>query len=193
MRFMTERIRRRILIGIAGVAIAVWGAAPPGEGERVMKLRSPAFEHNGPMLRRHTGEGADVSPPLAWEGAPEKTKSFVLICDDPDALRVAGRIWNHWMIWNIPAAVRALPEGVEKTEMPASVPGAHQGMNSWPRLGYYGPMPPPGSGPHHYHFRLYALDALLDLPPRAGRADLEKAMKGRVLAETETIGVYERR
>ncbi len=158
-----------------------------------MKLTSSAFAHNGPMLRKHTGEGVDYSPPLAWEGAPEGTQSFVLICDDPDALRVAGRVWNHWMIWNIPAHIHQLPENVEKTDAPASVPGARQGMNSWPRLGYYGPMPPPGSGPHHYHFRLYALDTVLDLPARAGRADLEKAMKGHILAEAETIGVYERR
>jgi len=157
-----------------------------------MNLSSSAFAHQAPIPARYTGEGADVSPPLSWSNAPDGVKSFVLICDDPDAIRVAGRVWDHWLIWNIPAASCSLPENVEKKETPSNVPGARQGLNSWPRLGYNGPMPPPGSGVHHYHFRLYALDCVLDVPPRARRAELERAMRGHVLATAELIGTYER-
>jgi len=175
------------------MALAVWADDPPRTGkEDIMKLTSTAFTHGAPMPVRYTGEGADVSPPLAWDDVPPGTKSFALICDDPDAARVAGRVWDHWLIWNIPAASRALPENVEKRETPANVPGARQGLNSWPRLGYNGPMPPPGSGVHHYHFRLYALDIELDLPPRARRADLDRAMKGHILADAQLVGTYQR-
>jgi len=168
-------------------------AAVPTAGEGAMKLTSPAFPHGQPIPRTHTGEGPDVSPPLKWESAPTGTRSFALICDDPDALPVAGKIWDHWLIWNIPATVTELPEGVARMEKVEALGGARQGMNSWPRLGYHGPMPPPGSGVHHYRFRLYALDVLLDLPPRSNRKMLEQAMKGHVLAEAELVGTYERR
>lgn len=158
-----------------------------------MKLTSSAFEHNGRIPQKHTGEGEDVSPPLQWEGAPARTKAFALICDDPDAVRVAGIVWDHWLIWNLPAETRELPENIARTPTLPELGGARQGRNSWPRTGYNGPMPPPGSGPHHYHFRLYALSEPLDAPPNATRAVLEKAMKGRVLAEAELVGVYERK
>ncbi len=157
-----------------------------------MKLTSTAFAHKAPIPARYTGEGADLSPPMSWSGVPEGTGSFALICDDPDAVRVAGRVWDHWLIWNIPATANGLPENVEKSESPANVAGARQGLNSWPRLGYNGPMPPPGSGTHHYRFRLYALDTMLDLPARARRADLEQVMKGHILAVAELVGTYER-
>lgn len=156
-----------------------------------MKLSSPLFQHGQPIPKQFTGEGADISPPLKWEGAPASTKSLALICDDPDAMSVAGKVWVHWVIWNIPATATGLPENVEKKEIVLG--GARQGMNSWPRLGYNGPMPPPGHGVHHYHFKLYALDTVLDLPPRATKSQLEAAMKGHILAETELVGTYERK
>lgn len=157
-----------------------------------MRLSSTAFAPGAPIPPRYTGEGADVSPPLAWDGVPDGVKSFALICDDPDAVRVAGRVWDHWLIWNIPGSARSLPENVAKKEEPDNVPGARQGLNSWPRLGYNGPLPPPGTGVHRYRFRLYALDTMLDLPARARRADLERALKGHILAEAELVGTYER-
>lgn len=155
-----------------------------------MTLNSTAFGPHQPIPTRYTGEGADVSPPLAWTGAPAGVRSFALICDDPDAVRVAGRVWDHWLIWNIPAHVCALPENVAKQETVEELAGARQGMNSWPKLGYNGPLPPRGSGVHHYYFRLYALDTMLDVPPRASRAQLEAAMKGHVLATAELVGTY---
>jgi Raf kinase inhibitor-like YbhB/YbcL family protein len=104
---------------------------------------------------------------------------------------VAGRVWDHWLIWNIPATVSELPENVEKKE--TVLGGAKQGMNGWPRLGYNGPMPPPGHGVHHYIFKLYALDTVLSLPAKAVKKQLLEAMKGHVLAEVELVGTYERK
>jgi Raf kinase inhibitor-like YbhB/YbcL family protein len=169
------------------LAIAVSATAE----EVTMKLSSPSFQHNERIPKQFTGEGVDISPALKWEGAPAGTKSFALICDDPDALSVAGKVWDHWVIWNIPPTATGLPENVEKKE--TVLGSARQGMNTWPRLGYNGPMPPPGHGVHHYHFRLYALDALLELPVKATKRELLDAIQGRVLAQAELIGTYERR
>jgi Raf kinase inhibitor-like YbhB/YbcL family protein len=156
-----------------------------------MKLTSPSFQQNQRIPAKFTGEGADVSPALKWEGAPLGTRSFALICDDPDAMSVAGKVWDHWLIWNISGTTTELPENVAKAE---TVLGeAKQGLNGWPRLGYNGPMPPPGHGIHHYHFRLYALDTVLSLPSKAVKRQLLDAMKGHVLAEAELIGTYERK
>jgi Raf kinase inhibitor-like YbhB/YbcL family protein len=158
-----------------------------------MKLISPAFEHNQRIPSKYTADGADVSPPLKWEGVPQGVKSFAIICDDPDALPVAGRIWDHWLIWNIPGTRTEIPENVPKTDVVAALDQARQGLNSWPRVGYNGPAPPRGSGVHHYRFKLYALDTMLDLPARATRRQLELAMRGHILAEAELVGTYERR
>jgi Raf kinase inhibitor-like YbhB/YbcL family protein len=168
-----------LALGLAGAVTAE---------EVAMKLSSPSFEAGKPIPAKFTGEGADVSPALKWEGAPAGTKSFALVCDDPDA---PADTWVHWVIWNIPATATELPENAEKKE--TVLGGARQGMNTWPRLGYNGPMPPRGHGPHHYHFKLYALSAELSLPAKTTRKQLEEAMKGHVLAQAELVGTYERK
>jgi Raf kinase inhibitor-like YbhB/YbcL family protein len=174
---------------LALVILAVSVAAE----EAKMKLSSPSFQHNQRIPKQFTGEGADISPALKWDGPPAGTKSFALVCDDPDALSVAGKVWVHWVIWNIPATATGLPENVAKTETVAALGGARQGMNTWPRLGYNGPMPPPGHGVHHYHFKLYALDTMLELPAKSTKKQLEAAMQGHILAQAEFIGTYERK
>jgi Raf kinase inhibitor-like YbhB/YbcL family protein len=153
------------------------------------KLSSPSFGHNQPIPAKFSCEGQDVSPALKWEGAPPATKSFALICDDPDA---PVGTWVHWVIWGIPAKATELPENVAKTETVAALDGAKQGENSWPKIGYGGPCPPRGHGVHHYHFRLYALDTALALQPRATKKQLEEAMKGHILAQIELVGTYQR-
>jgi len=147
-----------------------------------MKITSSAFTAGGPIPRRYTGEGEDVSPPLAWDAVPDGTKEFALICDDPDA--PLPEPWVHWVVYRIPPDVRSLPEG--------DIGDAVEGRNSWGRIGYGGPMPPPGHGVHHYHFRLYALDAPLHLKPGTTKEDLLAAMAGHVLAEAEVVGTYRR-
>jgi Raf kinase inhibitor-like YbhB/YbcL family protein len=152
-----------------------------------MHLTSTAFREGAAIPKKHSGEGVDVSPPLEWQGAPPGTESFSLICDDPDA---PSGTWTHWVLYNLPRDTTALEESVAKEERLSN--GALQGKNSWPKnnIGYQGPMPP--SGKHRYFFKIYALDNVLDLAAGANKAQLEKAMKGHVLAHGELMGTYER-
>lgn len=150
------------------------------------KLSNPSFQNNQAMPAKYTGEGHDASPALKWEDAPPATKSFALICDDPDA---PGGSWVHWVIYGIPAGTSELPENVAKAD---AVGNAKQGVNDFGSVGYGGPMPPRGHGVHHYHFRLYALDTELKLAPRVTRKQLESAMKGHVVAQTELVSTYQR-
>jgi Raf kinase inhibitor-like YbhB/YbcL family protein len=159
------------------------------------EFTSTAFKNNHAVPKEYTGEGDDVSPPLAWDDAPPNTKEFALICDDPDA--PSPEPWVHWVIYGIPADARALPEGVKSNAPQLTKPvTARQGKNSWPSgvtTGYRGPLPPPGHGVHHYHFKLYALDARLDLPSGSTKQQLLDAMKSHVLGEAELVGTYERK
>jgi Raf kinase inhibitor-like YbhB/YbcL family protein len=157
-----------------------------------IQVTSSAFTQGSEIPAKHTGEGADVSPPLAWSNLPEKTKELALICDDPDA---PGSTWVHWVIYKIPADAKGLPEKVARKPELADPAGAVQGKNSWTDgndIGYRGPMPPPGHGVHHYHFKLYALDAPLDAAPGLDKKGLLAKMKTHILAEGELIGTYER-
>jgi hypothetical protein len=152
-------------------------------------LKSSAIENNARMPQKYTGEGADVSPPLEWSEPPAAAKSFALVCDDPDAPRGT---WDHWVLWNLPATARSLPENVARSKTLPDLGGAAQGSNSWPKIGYNGPMPPPGHGTHHYHFVLYALDGALDLAPGATKKNLLAAMKGHVLGQGKLTATYSR-
>lgn len=139
----------------------------------------------GMIPSKYTCDGQDISPPLDWKDFPDGTKSFALICDDPDA---SAGIWVHWVIYNIPGNSTKLDENVKRErEFKDSM---RQGNNDWPKIGYGGPCPP--SGTHRYYFKLYALDAVLDIKPGATKAQLLKAMTGHVLAETQLMGKYKR-
>jgi Raf kinase inhibitor-like YbhB/YbcL family protein len=151
-------------------------------------LRSPAFADGAAIPVRHTCDGPDVSPPLAWSDAPAGTRSFALIMDDPDA--PAGT-WVHWVLYNLPAATSELPETVAKVEG-LDLGGARQGRNDFRHPGYGGPCPPPGPA-HRYIFKLYALDAVLELRPGAKKPELEAAMQGHMLAMAQLVGTYARR
>jgi len=151
-----------------------------------MRLTSTAFEDGKTIPVRFTGFGADESPTLQWSGAPAGTRSFALICDDPDAPMGT---WVHWVIYGLPATANELPE---KTPAAESLPGgARQGLNDFRRVGYGGPLPPPGK-PHRYFFKLYALDAELPLKARATKPELLRAMEGHILAEAQVMGTYQR-
>ena len=152
-------------------------------------LTSPAFKPDDRIPAKYTGEGADVSPPLEWSDPPAGAKSFALICDDPDAPMGT---WDHWLLWNLAGDLRKLPENVAKTDTVAALGGARQGKNSWPKIGYNGPMPPKGHGTHHYHFDLYALDTALDLKTGADKKALLAAMKGHILGKATLMGTYSR-
>jgi Raf kinase inhibitor-like YbhB/YbcL family protein len=176
----------------AADAAADTSPAMPQASTMKIKLSSAGFDNNGAIPRIYTGESDDHSPPLAWEGAPDDTKEFALICDDPDA--PSAEPWVHWVIYGIAAEVHALPEDLSKTAQLANPIAAKQGKNSWTSgatLGYRGPLPPPGK-PHHYHFKLFALDTKVDLAPSATKDELLKSIQGHVLAEGELVGIYSR-
>jgi len=150
------------------------------------ELKSSAFKAGETIPRKHTCDGQDLSPPLAWADPPPGTKSFALVCDDPDA--PAGT-WVHWVLYGVPASVTSLPEGVRPA--PTLDDGSRQGTNDFRRTGYGGPCPPRGA-PHRYSFRLYALAAVPELAPGATKAALLKAIGGHTLGQAELMGRYAR-
>jgi Raf kinase inhibitor-like YbhB/YbcL family protein len=151
------------------------------------ELTSSAFQSEQPIPSRHACHGEDLSPPLAWKGVPEGTQSLVLIMDDPDAVAVAGYVWDHWLLFNIPPETKYLPEGISANAELSD--GSRHGQNSFRRLGYGGPCPP-GGQTHRYSFTLYALDIPLDLESGAIKDDILVAMEGCVLAKAQLIGLY---
>jgi Raf kinase inhibitor-like YbhB/YbcL family protein len=152
-----------------------------------LKLTSSAFKEGETIPVKYTGEGDDISPPLKWNKPPEGTKSFVIICDDPDAPM---GVWDHWVLYNIKPSVTDLSEGVAKE---ADLPdGSIQGKNSSGKTGYNGPMPPKGKA-HRYFFRIYALDTLLKLEAGVNKNSVIKAMEGHILAEGQLMGKYARK
>ncbi len=154
-----------------------------------MKLSSPSFENQGNIPEKFTCDGENISPALEWFGAPEGSETFVLVVDDPDAPDPANprMTWVHWVLYNIPAVVGSLPEGVEDSDLPK---GTLQGRNDWNKTGYGGPCPPIGQ--HRYFHKLYALDTALSDLGQPTKEKLEKAMDGHVLSQAELIGLYQR-
>ncbi len=151
-----------------------------------LKVSSPQWKHGETIPKKYTADGTDVSPPLRFEGVPTGTKAFALVCDDPDA--PAGT-WVHWVIYDVPGVEHGLPEGVATL---ASLPdGSRQGKNSWNKVGYGGPSPPPGR-PHRYFFRLYALREPLNAAPGLGAREVEAAARAKSIEMAEFLGTYGR-
>jgi hypothetical protein len=163
-------------------------AATLPEGEQTMSIQitSAAFREGSAIPQKYTCDSEDISPPLAWNGLPPNTKSLALIVDDPDA---PVGTWVHWLLYDMPAELAGLQEGLSKTSTVQGI-GA-QGTNDFRKIGYGGPCPPKGK-PHRYFFRLYALDTPLNLKPEATRRELEKAMQGHILAQGQLMGTYSR-
>ena len=158
-----------------------------------IEITSSVFSEGGPIPVKYTGEGEDVSPPLAWSGVPEGTRQLALICDDPDA--PTDEPWVHWVVYKIPADAVELSEGVARKAKLDEPAGAVHGRNSWPegeKVGYGGPMPPPGHGTHRYYFKLYALDGQLTNEAGLDKTTLLSAMSGHVIGEGQLMGTYER-
>jgi Raf kinase inhibitor-like YbhB/YbcL family protein len=145
-----------------------------------LELHSPAFSNHTPIPPRHTSDGENVAPALEWSGVPDGTAAFALVVHDPDAPLVDG--FTHWVAYGIPGDARRLPEGGG---------GAVAGVTSRGAEGYRGPAPPPGHGPHHYYFWIYALDADLDLAPGLDRRALLDRIEDHVIEQARLIGTYE--
>ena len=171
---------------LRGVASADAPNAGPAAGPASLQISSDAFADGKIIPKDHTCDGADRSPPLHWDGAPERTKAFALVVDDPDA---PSGVFTHWLLYNVPAAAKALDVGVATSGTLGD--GSRQGTNDFGRVGWSGPCPPPGSA-HRYRFKLYALSAPLELEPGAKRDAVLKAIKEKKLAEAEVTGKYER-
>jgi Raf kinase inhibitor-like YbhB/YbcL family protein len=165
---------------------------PPPASKQVdemsFTITSSAFPDRAPIPKRYTGDGADVSPPLSWGKPPEGTVSLALIYDDPDAPRGT---FTHWVLYGLPPTLTSLPEAVPSKETLADLGGAKQGLNDGGKVGYMGPAPPRGPV-HHYRFTLYALDTQVKLAARARKAQLEKAMQGHVIGQSQLVGTYGR-
>ncbi len=160
-------------------------------GEKMsFSIRSSIFESGGKIPSIYTCDSRDVSPPLDWRGVPEGTKSFVLICDDPDA---PVGTWVHWVFYNIPETVTSLEEGIPAVEefKSGNLKGAMQGKNDFGRIGYGGPCPPRGK-PHRYFFKLYALDILLNAKPGLRKKEVLRLIEGHILGEAKFYGLYGR-
>lgn len=191
----------KILLGViaflvVGVLICTTHARQLKSGLKTMKRRSEhslvvtsdAFEDGQRIPGKFTCSGDDISPQISWNNVPEKTQTIALICDDPDAPRKDP--WVHWVIFNIPASKNALPEAISPNQILSD--GSCQGTNSFGKIGYGGACPPPGHGTHHYFFKVYALDAKLELEAGSTKSDLETAMIGHILATGELMGTYSR-
>lgn len=144
-----------------------------------LKLRSPAFEGHKSIPDRHTSNGENVAPALEWSGAPDGTKAFAIVIHDPDAPLVDG--FTHWVAYGIPGDATGVPEGGK---------GVVNGTNSLGEVGYTGPAPPPGHGPHHYYFWVYALDDDLELPAGLDRRALHDRIEDHVIEQARVIGTY---
>lgn len=145
-----------------------------------LELRSPAFSNHEPIPRRHARAGENVAPALEWSGVPDGTNAFAVVMHDPDAPLVDG--FTHWVAYGIPSGVSGLPEG--------GGGDALAGVNSSGESGYRGPGPPPGHGPHHYYFWVYALDEDLDLEPGLDRRALLERIEDHVIEQARLIGMY---
>lgn len=153
-----------------------------------IQILSTAFKNGHNIPSRHTCDGKNISPQISWGELSDGAVSIALIMDDPDA---PSGTFVHWVIYNIPADLRELPEGIQKNDKLSD--GTMQGVSDFggAGIGYWGPCPPPGKF-HHYYFKVYVLDAKLDLAPQASKKQLEEAMKGHILAKGEIMGKYGR-
>jgi Raf kinase inhibitor-like YbhB/YbcL family protein len=185
-----------LVLGLAGTLIGCRPAAttprtePAGESVMKLSVSTSAFRSGEPIPKKHTGDGADVSPPLNFGAIPNQAVELALIVDDPDA--PTPEPWVHWVLYKLAAGTTELKEGVATGATLNEPVGALQGLNSWGSTGYRGPAPPKGHGVHHYHFKLYALDTKVSLAAGADKKSLLNAMRGHILAEGELIGTYQR-
>jgi Raf kinase inhibitor-like YbhB/YbcL family protein len=170
-----------------GVGVPLAMERPESAAKGTIELRSASFEQGGTIPLKHSEYADGVSPALSWKADP-RAKSYALILEDPDAKPITPFV--HWVIWNVPAGLTSLPEGLQKGPRLTEPDGVLQGRTSRGSSGYFGPRPPIGDPPHHYHFQLFALDAPLDVPAGSDRDVVLAAMRAHVLAKGELVGQF---
>lgn len=187
----------RIRQGFYTLAIsALCAASVSAQTPAAITVTSATLKANETIPKDHTADGKNVSPALAWTGAPAGTKQFALVFDDPD-VQFGGQTFVHWVVYKIPATAKGLPAELPMDPTltaptaPAEVAGVSQGLSGFRRAGYRGPAPPPGK-PHHYTFTVYALDAELPLEPGLNRNQLMEAIKGHIIGQGSLVAIYER-
>lgn len=184
----------RIRQGFCALAIAaLFAASISAQTPAAITVTSTTLKANETIPKDHTADGKNVSPALAWTGAPAATKQFALVFDDPDVV-FGGQTFVHWVIYKIPGTAKGLPAELPMDATlttPAELAGAIQGLSGFKRSGYRGPAPPPGK-PHHYTFTVYALDAELPLEPGLTRNQLMEAIKGHIIGQGSLVSIYER-
>ena len=186
MRYDT---RRALLGGIATGIVGAAGCTGTTDGGEDFALTTSAFDDGEPIPGRHTCEGADESPPLSFSGVPDAAETLGVVVDDPDA---PGTTFTHWLLWNVPAESTAIPAAVGTTETVDALDGARQGENDFGDVGYRGPCPPAGDGPHTYRFRGYAIDSTLDVSAGAGASSVTGALEDARLATDVHTGIFDR-
>ena len=177
----------------AAVVATALTVSVEAQAPQAITVTSPTLKAGETIPQDHTADGRNISPALQWSGAPASTKEFAVILDDPDV--PMPQPFVHWVIYKIPGTAKGLPENIPidaATPMPAEIAGAVQGMSGFRRPIYRGPAPPPGK-PHHYHFKVLAIDAVLDLKPGLTKAELLEAVKGHIVGEGELVAIYERK
>lgn len=181
---------------VAGVAVFAAAQEPPrplaieqfGQAGAAIAVTSRAFSANGAIPTKHADYGEKISPDLAWTGVPVSAKSLALLVEDPDAKEP--KPFVHWVLYNLPTSLTALPEAVPGTPRLPEFGGALQGRNSRGTVGYFGPRPPKGDSRHHYHVQVFAVDTVLTLDPGATANAVIAAMKGHVVGRGELVGLY---
>jgi len=186
----------RLLLGALLLASALPAGAFAQPAAAPLTVTSPTITAGQPIPKQHTADGENLSPALSWTGAPATTRSFAVVCEDPDVLLPPSnpQPFVHWVIYNIPATAQGLPGSLPidpAAAMPPAIAGATQGPSGFRRPIYRGPAPPPGK-PHHYHFIVYALD-VAGLPGGLTRAQLTDAMAGHIVGQGQLVATYERK
>lgn len=193
----TPRLFSALVLAVASVAFPTVSAAQASSGPAAtLTVTSPTLTAGQPIPKQHTADGENTSPAFAWTGAPATTRSFALVCDDPDVLipPTNPQPFVHWVIYNIPGAAKGLPANIPidpAAAMPAEIAGATQGPSGFRRPIYRGPAPPPGKV-HNYHFTVFALD-VAELPAGLTKAQLVEAMAGHIVGQGELVATYERK
>jgi Raf kinase inhibitor-like YbhB/YbcL family protein len=180
---------------VGGLVLILAATATAAQTPATITVTSPTIKANETIPVDHTADGKNVSPALAWTGAPANTRQFALVYDDPDVV-FGGQTFVHWVVYKIPGTAKGLPADLPIDQVtltgPPEIAGAIQGLSGFKRPFYRGPAPPPGK-PHHYTWTVYALDAELPLEPGLTRNQLMEAIKGHIIGQGSLVAIYERK